>query len=95
MPRPKAVNPPVTLKAMIPVELRAKLDLLLVSEVEGRIPLGEISAFITSLLRRHFEEQTLDLQPYGFPAGFFVRGPAEMLKAVRLSFEARRPTEAE
>lgn len=83
MPRQKAAVPKVLLKAWIPLELRAKLDLALVSEVEGRVPLGEISEFVIALLRQHFEGESLDLAPFGFQPGFRVYGPKEMVAALR------------
>lgn len=88
MPRKKAAVPKVLLKAMIPLEMRTQLDLLLVSEIEGRVPLGKYSEFITERLREHFSWAQLDLSLYGFPQGYFVRGPLAMVVALRDSLQA-------
>lgn len=85
MPRKKAVTPTVLIKAWISPELKAKLYLLLASEVEGRIPLGKISEFVSERLREHFEWGEVDLGLYGGPQGYFVRGPKEMLDWLRLN----------
>lgn len=87
MPRQKAVTPKRLLKAWIALELRAKMELELVSELESRIPLGKISEFIEGLMRAHFEHQRLDLAAYGLPAGYFIQGPPEMVAAVKASLE--------
>lgn len=87
MPRPKATNPTVLLKAMIPPELQAKMFLLLHSDVEGRIPHGKISAFVAERLREHFDWEELDLGLYGFAAGYFVRGPRPMIAALRFAVQ--------
>lgn len=65
---------------MVPAELRAKVALELFSEVEQRVPHGKYSEFVTALLRRYFDEQTLDLQPFGFPSGYYARAPKPMLE---------------
>jgi hypothetical protein len=41
----------------IPEDLRAKLDLLLFSEVEGRVPFGAYSAFIMPLVQAEVDRQ--------------------------------------
>lgn len=87
MPRKKAVTPKVLLKAWISPELKAKLYLLLASEVEGRIPLGEISDFVAERLREHFDWTSVDLGLYGFPQGYFVRGPTLMVTDLRRMLE--------
>jgi hypothetical protein len=79
MPKPKAAIPKRLLKAYIPMDLHGRLLLELVSEVEGRIPLGKISQFTEARFREHFEWKSLDLRLYGGPEGFFIRGPAAMI----------------
>lgn len=85
MPRRPSTIPKVLLKANIPLELRVKLDLLLVSDVEERIPLGDISKFITARLTEYFEWETLDLAPFGFAPGTFVKGPKPFVDKLRES----------
>lgn len=82
LPRKPAVVPKQLLKAWIPLELRARLDLLLHSELEGRVPLGRYSAFVAERLREHFEWVEIDLALYGFPQGYFTRAPKEMAAAL-------------
>lgn len=81
MPRTKGPEKSL-LKAMVPVELRGRLDLELISEIEGRVPQGKYSEFVEARLREHFSWDTLNLEAYGLPAGYFVRGPKEMLQAL-------------
>lgn len=83
MPRPKSLVPTTRLELKLPLDLRATLDLALVSELEGRVPLGHYSAFFEQRLREHFAWQTLDLHPFGFPPGSFVRGPESMIEGLR------------
>lgn len=83
MPRTKAVTETALLKAWVPLPLKARLYLLLNSEIEGRIPLGKISQFIAERLREHFEWEELDLGLHGGPQGYFVRGPKDMISWLR------------
>lgn len=94
MPRKKAVVPQVLIKAWVSPELRAKMDLLLASELEGRVPYGEISAFIANRLREYFDFETLDLSLYGFPQGYFVRGPKAMVENLRLRLQFQETFDA-
>lgn len=41
-----------------------KVDALLWSEFENRVPLGAYQKFFTMLIRQHFQTQELDLSPY-------------------------------
>lgn len=83
MPRPKAAVPQVLIKAWVKPELRAKMDLLLVSEVEGRVPHGKISEFIAGLMQEHFDWDEVDLGIYGMSPGYFVRGPKAMIEQLK------------
>jgi hypothetical protein len=83
MPRPKNAVPTVLIKAWVPPELKGKLYLTLISDLEGRIPQGKISSFICDRLREFFGWKTLDLSPYGFQPGYFIKGPSEMIEAVQ------------
>lgn len=89
MPRTKAAVPTVLIKAWVPPELRAKMDLLLVSELEGRVPHGKISGFIADRLREHFDWAELDLGLHGFPQGYFVRGPKAMIEKLQEALSAK------
>lgn len=89
MPRTKAAVPNVLIKAWVSPELRAKMDLLLVSELEARVPHGKISAFVADRLREHFDWEELDLGLYGLPQGYFVRGPAAMIARLKEALNAK------
>lgn len=85
MPRPKRESTRLTLR--LPLNLRAKLDLFLVSTIEGRVPHGDYAAFFTERVREFFEWEGLDLTPYDFPPGYFVRGPKEMIEQLKRRLE--------
>ena len=89
MARPKAAVPKALLKAKISQELRAKIDLELFSDLEGRVPLGKYSELVETLLKQHLEWGTLQLSVYGLPDGYYVRGPRAMLDELRRRLEAR------
>lgn len=78
MPKPKPVTPKVKLTLWLPLELRANIDLMLASELEGRVPHGEYAKFFEQLLRDYLDSKTINLSLYGFPPGYYVRGPKEM-----------------
>jgi hypothetical protein len=83
MPRTKAVTPKSLLKAWIPQEMRAKLDLKLFSDLEGRVPLGDYSKYVEQLIRQDLEWAKLDLGLFGGSLGFFVIGPKAMIDELR------------
>ena len=83
MGRPKNIVPRRRLLVYVPLDLQIKIDLALYSELERRVPHGKYSAFVCDRLREHFAWNELDLGPFGLPAGFFVKGPKEMLVALR------------
>ena len=56
MARPKLTIPNVEKKISIPSDLCARMELELYSDLEGRIPHGAQSSFITTLIRNHFDE---------------------------------------
>lgn len=53
--RPPNVMRPIQLTTNIPEDLRAKLDLHLFSQVEGRVPHGAYSRFLAERIREFFE----------------------------------------
>ena len=82
MPRRPDVDRPTQLETSIPTSLRSRLDLHLYSEVEGRIPLGAYKEFFSERIREYFESRRLELSPYGFPEGFYVYGPKDMIASL-------------
>lgn len=79
MPRKPAVVRPSLIHMSIPEDVRAKLDLYLYSDLEGRVPRGAYQKFFTERIQEFFGWRRMDLAPYGLPPGFFVSGPREML----------------
>lgn len=79
MPRAPNTIRPTFLHLGLPEDIRAKLDLVLHSEVEGRVPKGAYQRFFLDRISEFFNHRRLGLEPYGFPPGFFVKGPPEML----------------
>lgn len=87
MPRQPAVDRPKRLELKLPESLRNRLDLLLYSELEGRVPLGAYQSFFVERIHEYLGNSRLDLQAYGFPEGYHVKGPAEMLAALKSHLE--------
>lgn len=54
MPRRPAIIKPVEKKLSLDAELVAKVELMLFSDIEGRVPYGAWAGFIEQLLREHF-----------------------------------------
>lgn len=79
MPRPKSLIEKVVLNLWLPLETRARIDLHLVSPLEGKVPRGAYSEFFTERAREYLDWETLDLGILGGPSGYFVRGPKEMV----------------
>jgi hypothetical protein len=57
MPRKPNILRPTPLKLMLPEDIRAKLDLILYSEVEGRVPLGAYQRFFLERLQEYFSRE--------------------------------------
>jgi len=67
-----------------------RLDLLLFSESEGRIPKGAYTAFFEARLREFFSQGQLDLAPYTqtLPGECVVRGANETLARLKSVLES-------
>lgn len=89
MPRKPAVTPTEHLHLKLEASSRARLDLHLFSDLEGRVPKGSHKAWVEDRIREYFDWKTLDLAPFGFPQGFFVRGPADMIEYLQTHFEEK------
>lgn len=61
MGRPFNVERSVPLELHLPESLRTKVDLLLFSEIEGRVPRGAYLQFFIGLLNEHFEKRSQQL----------------------------------
>jgi hypothetical protein len=55
MPRPASINPKTPIHTWLPADLKARIDLYLYSEAEGRIPHAAHSNFFTQLALEFFE----------------------------------------
>lgn len=82
MPRPPNLIPSRSLHVRLPEDLLGRLDLELFSSLEGRVPYGAHQTFLVARLREFFLWKSLDLAPLGFPPGYFIRGPKEMVAAI-------------
>ena len=58
MPRPRNPNPPVSLEIVLRPETKAKLEILLFSQAEGRVPKGAWSQFFQLLADRALDQIT-------------------------------------
>jgi hypothetical protein len=82
MPRPPSLNPSDRLTIAINHDLKVRLELMLYSEIEKRVPQGAWQQFIEARIREWFDWKRESLEAYGFPEGYFITGPDEMVKAV-------------
>lgn len=82
MPRKPNLDPSTRLELAIPETLRARLDLILFSELEGRVRLGKYSEFFIARLQEYLDSRRLDLAPYGFAPGYGVTGPKPVIDAL-------------
>jgi len=87
------VEPTSSINLHLPETLRVRLDLLLYSELEGRVPKGSYLRFFSARLVEFFECKTLDLAPYvnALPGVHVVSGRPETLAALREALEKAKP----
>lgn len=64
MPRPKSLTPSAELRIAISQDLRTRLDEMLFSELEDRVPHGAYSRFFNLMLTQVLIFKTLDLSPF-------------------------------
>lgn len=84
MPRQPNVIRPTKLHLGLPEDIRTRLDLFLWSDLEGCVPRGAYQRFIIDRIQEHFNNKRLSLEPFGFPSGFYVSGPAAMIEALTI-----------
>jgi hypothetical protein len=84
MAKPRNIVRPVALRTTFPEDIRARLDLYLWSEVEGRVPQGAYQRFLISRIREFFEDASLDIGPWLEPIGppMPVRGSPRAIDAL-------------
>lgn len=78
---------PTLLHLSLPEDVRTRIDLILHSDLEGRVPKGAYQRFFMERIAEFFSHKTLDLSPYGFPQGYFVKGPADMITTLKHTLE--------
>lgn len=88
MTRTKHIDRPVALKIHLPESEKAQLTLHLWSEVDNCVPLGSYQTWVRERIHEFFGWKTLDLTPYGFQPGMFVRGPEEVIRQLAARLEA-------
>jgi hypothetical protein len=83
------VEPTSAINLHLPESLRARLDLVLFSELEGRVPKGSYLRFFSARLAEFFECRTLDLAPYvnALPGTHVVSARPATLDALRAALE--------
>ena len=62
MPRHKNPIPPASKNLQLPSDIVARVDLLLYSELEGRVPHGAWAKLVTELLRNHLDNQPKEIK---------------------------------
>jgi hypothetical protein len=82
MPRKPDIDEGTRLELHLPLSVRTRLDLILFSDLEGKVPRGRYQEFFVTRINEFFESKRLDLAPYGFPAGYEVFGPKEVIEAL-------------
>ena len=88
MPRRPNLDRPMRLEINLPETLHTRLTLELFSELEGKIPKGKWSTFFTERAQEYFAWRRLSLDPFGFPPGYFIAGPKEMIDALERRLKA-------
>lgn len=85
MPRPKSLTPISPLNVHIDAGLKARLDALLYSSLEDRVPHGAYQRFFNFIISRTLSEKNLDLSPFlqTQPGTAVVRGEPETIEALR------------
>lgn len=83
------VEPTSSINLHLPETLRARLDLILYSELEGRVPKGSYLRFFSARLVEFFEHRALDLAPYlnALPGTHVVSARPSTLEALRVALE--------
>lgn len=85
MARPKNAVPAKKLHVALPGSVGHRLDLLLYSETEQRIPFGAHQQFITRLVAEYFDRDSLPLEVYlpDAPNGAVVYGSRPVIEFLK------------
>lgn len=81
--------PTVALNVALPEDWRARLDLLLYSEFEQRVPKGAYQRFFLERLADYFDSKPLDLAPYigSLPGERVIRAHPLTIEALKSLLE--------
>ena len=88
------IEPSIATNLHLPESVRTRLDLLLFSEVEGRVPKGAYQRFFLERLSEFFSSRPLDLSPYfgSLPGERTVRGNPQTIAALEAALQqAQQP----
>jgi len=90
--RPPLIRPNIPKEIAFDAGLITRLDLILYSEAEQRVPKGAYQRFFNTLLTQYFEHKTLDLAPYlgTLPQVAAVRGREDVIEMLKQHLE-RKP----
>lgn len=83
------VEPSVATNLHLPESARTRLDLVLFSAVEGRVPKGAYQRFFLERLSEFFDTRALDLSPYvgSLPGERVVRGHPTTLAELEVALQ--------
>lgn len=90
MPKPINADPGIKVTTMIPLSMKARIDLHLFSELEQGIPSGSLARFVKLRVTEFFDSEALDLAPYIagiMPGSLSVRGTPAAVAALREKLE--------
>lgn len=94
MPRRPDLDRPTRLELKLPESIRTRLDLLLYSELEKKVPQGRYQAFFLERITEFFDWRRLDLTPYGFAPGSYVSGTKQTLDSLQQALDEIRADNA-
>lgn len=71
----------------IPAEDKQRIEVILFSEIEQKVPRAAWQKFISARIREFLDSDTLDLTLYGFPLGHYVRGQRGVIRDLKLKMD--------
>lgn len=87
MPRKPAVTPTDHLHLKMDQSLLARIKLELLSEAEGRVPMGELRRFFEARTREYFSRARIDVAeivPGAQPGLLYLHGDRDTIELVRI-----------
>lgn len=95
--RKPLVDPSVSTNLHLPESVRTRIDLLLFSELEGRVPKGAYQRFFLERLNDFFTTRALDLAPYlgSLPGEHVVRARPDTIEAFERVLQAATSQKAQ